>query len=461
MKPGLVALLAALAMVVGLGAATSPTATVEDTRPNIVLITTDDMTDYELDYMPQTQQLLRDQGYAFTDFLSQHPMCCPARAQLFTGQYAQNNGVRHNRGRWGGNALTQPNNNVGRWLQRGGYRTAFVGKFLNGFNRFPVAGWDHFNHSLRPTIYSPYGLQFSEDPEIPGDVYTADYLGDKTVEYVNEFAGEGGPFFIWASHVAPHSMKIGRRWVGAVPATRHEQTPVPDPPFLAKSSFNEPDVRDKPKYLRAVMAKRDRSGVTTQFEQRVRSLQAVDEQVGNLVDALDAAGELDNTLILFTSDNGYLLGEHRLAGKNYPYEEALQVPMLARGPGFPVGSTAKTMTTVDVAATIADAAGVTPQRVQDGRSMLPVAQGTAGGYDDVLIQAGDADRAWTFRGVRNRRWTYTEHRISGEVEWYDRATDPFQLQNLAGTRPRKQARLAADLAALADCAGSACYGGAP
>ena len=460
MKPGLVALLAALAMVVGLGAVTSPTATVEDTRPNIVLVTTDDMTDYELDYMPQTQQLLRDQGYEFTDFLSQHPLCCPARAEIFTGQYAQNNGVHHNGGRWGGNALRQPNNNVGRWLQEGGYQTAFVGKFLNHYDRFPVAGWDRFNYSQQGT-YNPYGFKYSEEPARVDGEYTADYVGRKTVEYVNEFSGDE-PFFIWASQVAPHGMTVGNKWVGAVPAKRHEQTPVPAPPFLAKPSFNEPGVRDKPTYLRAVMARRDRSRVTTQFEQRVRSLQAVDEQVGNLVAALDAAGELDNTLIVFTSDNGYLLGEHRLKGKNYPYEEALQVPMVLRGPGVPAGATTgATMTMVDVAATLADAAGVIPQRTADGRSMLPVAQGTEGGYDDVLIQAGHADQAWTFRGVRNRRWTYAEHRVSGEVEWYDRVADPFQLENLAGTKPRRQARLAADLAALAKCAGSACYGGTP
>ena len=157
-----------------------------------------------------------------------------------------------------------------------------------------------------------------------------------------------------------------------------------------------------------------------------------------------------------------MLGEHRLTGKDVAYEEALQVPMLLRGPGIPVGETSDaTTTTVDIAPTIAEIAGAAPERVQDGVSMLPVAQGTRPGYDQVLIQAGARNREWKFRGVRHSRWTYVEHiglaGPTGVVELYDRHADPYQLRNLGG-RPKVKARFASALDTLRDCAGASCSG---
>jgi arylsulfatase A-like enzyme len=447
--------LIAMAMVVGIGAATSPVATAEDIRPNIVLITTDDMTDYDLKWMPETRRLLGEQGFEFTDFLSPHPLCCPARAEILTGQYAQNNGVHTNDGEWGGTALVDPDNNVGAWLQDAGYQTAFVGKWLNHFDDFPVAGWDHFNYSETGT-YAPYGFKYSEEPTSIENEYTADYVGRKTIEYSDEFGGEA-PFFIWASQVAPHGMTLpSGKFVGAIPADRHKTLyPNAQPPSLSKPSFNEPDVSDKPRFAR--QTKVDRAKVIDKFRNRIRSLRAVDEQVGNLMVSLEAAGEVDNTVIIFTSDNGYLLGEHRLFGKNVLYEEALQVPLLLRGPGVTVGSSAETMTIVDVAATVTDLADAVPGRVLDGRSMMPVLAGQEPGHGRTLIQAGDVERKWSFRGVRTSRFTYVEH--TNAVELYDRRSDPYQLQNVAANRPRAMARFAAELDTLRDCTGPTCYGG--
>jgi N-acetylglucosamine-6-sulfatase len=452
---GVAGIVAAItAMAAGLGAFLAPAAgTAQDARPNIVLITTDDMTDYELRWMPQTSKLLREPGFEFTDFLSPHPLCCPARAELLTGQYAQNNGVYSNKGPGGGNALRDPDNNVGRWLQDAGYQTAFVGKFLNHFDHRAVAGWDHFNYSKSGT-YAPYDFEYAEEAEPILGEYTADYIGRKTIDYATEF-GDNGPFFIWASQVAPHGMNVDGRWVPPVPADRHASLfPSAMPPSIAKPSFNEQSVADKPRHMRSGPVSRRK--MIENFRSRIRSLQAVDDQVGALVATLKEAGELDNTVIIFTSDNGYLLGEHRLTGKNVLYEEALQVPMLLTGPGIPAGATQRTATMVDVAPTIAALAGVVPQRLQDGTSMLSAMNGGPG-HDRVLIQAGGETKepGWLFRGIRDARWTYAEH-YTGAAELYDRSADPYQLNNLSGKKRKVSARFAAILDSMRNCSGLSC-----
>jgi arylsulfatase A-like enzyme len=250
-------------------------------------------------------------------------------------------------------------------------------------------------------------------------------------------------------------MFVDGRWVPPVPAERHANLyPTEMPPSIATPSFNERSVADKPRHMRRALVSRER--MVNLFRSRIRSLRAVDDQVGALVTALEQTGELDDTVILFTSDNGYLLGEHRLTGKNYLYEEALQVPMLLRGPGVPVGTTSEVATMVDVASTIADLAGVAPQRLQDGHSVLPTMRGEPG-HSRVLIQAGGATQkpVWLFRGVRDARWTYAEH-YTGAVELYDRATDPYQLTNVSGKKPRVSARYARVLDSMRGCSGATC-----
>jgi arylsulfatase A-like enzyme len=361
--------------------------------------------------------------------------------------------VYSNKGPGGGNALRNPDNNIGRWLQDAGYQTAFVGKFLNHFDRLPVAGWDHFNYSQRGT-YAPYDFEYSEEAELVQDEYTADYVGRKAIDYATEFK-DNGPFFIWASQVAPHGMHVNGRWVPPVPATRHASLyPSAMPPSIAKPSFNEQSVADKPRHLRSAPVSRQK--IIEKFRSRIRSLRAVDDQVGALVAALKETGQLDNTVIIFTSDNGYLLGEHRLTGKNLLYEEALQVPMLLTGPGIPAGATQQTATMVDVAPTIAALAGVVPQRLQDGTSMLSAMNGEPG-HHRVLIQAGaeKAEPGWLSRGIRDAQWTYAEHH-TGAVELYDRKADPYQLTNVAGKKPKVSARFAAILDSMRDCSGVNC-----
>lgn len=431
-------------------------------RPNIVLITTDDMTDKDLRYMPRTRRLLARKGVAFRDFISPHPLCCPARAEILTGQYAQNNGVRHNEGPHGGFRAHDPSHTLATWLRSAGYGTAFVGKYLNHYYRRDgmVPGWDEFNPTLRGT-YSPYGFTTynSGSPRSYEKLYIADMVTRETRRYIRDFSGDGRPFFVWASHIAPHGMHVDGRWVPPVPARRHAGLFADlTAPSLRDPAFAEPNVGDKPRFVRAArpVAK---SSATILFQRRIRSLQAVDEGVQRIVRTLRRTGELANSVLVFTSDNGHLNGEHGLRGKNYPYEQALQVPFLVRGPGMPAGVTRdQTMTTVDLAPTLVDLAKATPDLTVDGRTMLPaIRRAGAPGYGTALIQAGSSTRPWFFRGVRTSRYTYARY-FHGFTELYDRHRDPAQLRNVAGQPEYAavEAELAVRYRSLADCSGVTC-----
>ena len=435
-------------------------------RPNILLVVTDDMSLSDLEYMPRTQQLIGDAGATFGSFISNHPLCCPARAQLMTGQNAQSNKVFDNTGRHGGyKRLRQPGNNIGAWLQDAGYRTAFVGKHLNGWERGATVqpGWDVFNPTLRG-VYAPYGITMFNggDPTTYDDVYTADLMGELTVDYIEEFAATGDPFFIWTSQLPPHGMNVNKRWIPPVPAERHRDAYSDAmPPAWGLPVFLEEDVTDKPAWVQQ-STRPTAEKMVRLHQQRVRSLLSVDEQVAAAVEALERAGVLDNTFIFFTSDNGYAVGEHGLTTKNHPYETSLQVPLAVRGPGVPAGVvTDAQYALVDLPATLVDIADATAGRRQDGRSLLPTLVDGEPGYESYLIQASgwkyEPELKWWWRGVRSPQHTYVRYH-DGVEELYDRSVDPQQLTNVADdpTYASTKANLASRLDELVDCEGTAC-----
>lgn len=448
-------------------------------RPNLLLITTDDQTDDELDWMPRTQEVFAE-GTEFVDGIASHPLCCPARAEILTGEYAQNTGVRHNDGPHGGYRAFMDNtggDHLGVWLQHAGYTTAFIGKSLNenvGDGRV-MPGWDWWDPSMQGT-YAYFSTTFHNngDPQTFDETHSSDVVRDKTIERIEEYAEDDKPFFIWASHVAPHDgSDFNGNWGGPAAAERHaglfqdEQLPAG-----GEESFNEVDLSDKPGQVR-LTARNARSleEQTQRFRERIRSLQAVDEANAAMIEALDAAGELDNTLVVFVSDNGFQLGEHGLYGKNYPYEESLQIPFLLRGPGVPAGEvTRQAARLVDIAPTFLDAAGVLEEvRASgrtDGTSLLDVLAGTKA-PNTSLIQAGTANAealeqfGWRWRGVRTSRYTWVRW-FNGRQELYDRKRDPLQLNNLIGrdgrVLDRAYRRVRVELReryeALAECKGA-------
>lgn len=459
--------------------ATAPSlAPAVDDRPNVVLITTDDQTVADLDHMPFTRRFLGDQGVTFANAISPFPLCCPARATILTGQLAHNHGVLSNKGPEGGwQAMRELEpRSLPVWLERAGYRTSFAGKYLNqygtGGSLEVPPGWTDWRAATK-RVYDYYGNVVNENGTLVDRTgeYQPQLAQAATADAIRSATTLGQPFFVWQSDLAPHRAcprgpKGGCRWKPPPGAPQDEDrfTKLP----LAsqkKASFDERVMVDKPDRLR----KRDPLSVgqvkshIANHRGRVRSLQAVDRNVRATVRLLERLGQLDNSYVILASDNGFLLGEHRFGGKILPYEESLRIPMLMRGPGLPTGrKVRRTVSLVDVAATIAQVTGAKPQLRLDGKSLVDVATG-ASGYQAVGIEAGSVLGAKAgnrfYEGVRTKRYTYVEYPGSGEAELYDRRRDPQQLVNVAyrGTHRATRRAMRDLLAQTRTCAGDECH----
>ncbi|CAN5565326.1 hypothetical protein BH11ACT8_BH11ACT8_23610 [soil metagenome] len=441
-------------------------------RPNVVLILTDDMTYSDLAYMPTVRHLLGDKGVTFDEALSAHPLCCPARAAILTGQYSQNNGVKSNQPPVNYDAL-DPGRALPVWLHRAGYQTAFTGKYLNGFGAWGPRqpGWDYWDATMLGQYdYNTYTMAGNgRRTQHKNDLNNIDYINHRVVRLVHDFSRSRKPFFIWASHVAPHGRVTdlggGRHGSSAIPVPprryegmfSHEQSPsLSDPGYTSDDPGDaSPFVRGGRDYTPA--------RVNLVFRQRIESLQAVDEGVADIVDALRRARKLDNTYLVFTSDNGFTMGEHRTMTKNLPYRQSVRVPFLVRGPGVPEGETRHDLIElIDVAPTIAEVANAKPAVVVDGVSLLPTLTAGAPVRTSVLIQAGPTDQGRTgsdgywWRGVLTPRYTFARYLGENFVELYDRERDPAENVNVADD-PRYasvRAELERRLELLKSCSGA-------
>ena len=441
----------------------SPTAADEPERPNLVFVLTDDMRDDDLDHMPITRRLLVDQGMEFTDAISPHPLCCPARAQLATGQYAQNNGVQHNRGVHGGFQALDPTREASTWFRDSGYRTAFVGKFLNGYGPHDVrpSGWSRWDALTRGVYdYVDFSMTGDGAPQRYTDSYVTSVIEDHTNRAVRDFAASGDPFVVYAWHLAPHYRITPEGGRGLPPAAPQDRDLFLDqrPSAFDDPAFDEADVSDQPAYLRH-LSPVPRAEVAAENAARLRALQAVDRAVGSLVDTLDEQGVLDDTYIVFSSDNGYSLGEHRFVGKDVLTDEALQVPLVVRGPGIAPGSTSDLpVTLVDLPATFAALTDVAPQWLVDGTSLVPTLRGAAQTFrDTTLIQTGRTlGDGWSHRGVRTARYLYGTDGTDGFL--YDHLLDPEEMVNRIDDPAYAEVRAALELrrSELVDCAGWTC-----
>jgi N-acetylglucosamine-6-sulfatase len=434
-------------------------------RPNILLITTDDQNLADLRWMPRTRRLLGRAGTTFTDAVSAHPLCCPARAQILTGQYAHNNGVRHNHGRWGGFKRLAADRTLATWLRDAGYRTGFVGKFLNEYPfRDPrPAGWSVWDPMLT-RWYAYFGTTFARSGEAPAG-YSVDVVADRTRRYLRRLSVGGRPFFLWASHVAPHATRPApKTWVAPPVAPRHAHAlaNIEAPPG-ASAALASPAVA-----AADLVGQRGRWGagyLARYHRQRLRSLRAVDEAVAGSIRTLDRLGELADTFVFFASDNGYLLGEHGLVGKNVLYRQALEIPLLARGPGLPRGGRTDAMVNLaDLAATIVDVADARPTHPLDGRSMLPLLEGRQAGWRDTTLVLTGSERTggprpgWGLRGVRTARYTFGLDARTGDPVLFDRRREPDELRDLSGQRRYRAvvAELTRRTRALTGCSGRSC-----
>jgi N-acetylglucosamine-6-sulfatase len=444
--------------------------------PNVVVVETDDQTVADLASMPRTSALIGGAGVTFGTSVVSLSQCCPSRATLLTGRYAHNHKVLSSAPPRGGAGRLDSSETLAVWLQRAGYATALVGKYLNGYGSadpFEVPpGWTEWRVLHGGSTYRYYDYTINHNGRLrtygsgPGD-YQTDVITGLAESVIRRRAPKAKPFFLWTAYVAPHTGQPrdadDPHGASAVPAPRHrDRFAHLFPPVTP--AFDEADVSDKP----AAIAARPPLGpdrtlaLQESWRQRQESLLAVDEGVARIVRALRAAGELRNTLLVFTSDNGFMTGEHRLpAGKLVPYEPSIRVPLLMRGPGIPAGAVrTQPVWNGDVAPTILAAAGARAPWPLDGRSLWPLIRRPARWQGrDILLEGSWRRRFGSlgYTGLRTERYVYVEH-AGGELELYDLERDPDELDNLAGSPSGLpvQAVLAPRLARLRTCRGVEC-----
>jgi arylsulfatase A-like enzyme len=459
----------------------------DEQPPNIVVVMTDDQTQASVSQMPTVVSELAGHGTTFANNFTNWPLCCPSRSTFYTGQYAHNHGVLGNSPPDGGFGRFDDANTLPLWLQAAGYRTIHVGKYLNGYGEdaasatYVPPGWTEWYAASAGSTQSVYDYQLNQNGSlVPYGSTVADFKQDVftnlAVDAINRNA-PGGPFFLGVMYTAPHAggpnpspQRPSNCGGTAKPAPRHAASfngePLPVP-----ASYNEADVADKPLAIQQLppITDEEAASIGRRYRCRLESLLSVDDGVRRMIAALEAAEELDRTLIVFTSDNGFFAGEHRVrAGKNRVYEESVRVPLVIRGPGVPTGTVQDLSVNADLAPTIAAAAGANPGRVEDGRSLLPFAVHPGrlhgrellfekGNVFDDLDGDDDAVQSGAFAAVRTNRYVYVQN-ATGELELYDLARDPYQLANqiLNPSYDAAESALSARLAALRTCAGPSC-----
>jgi arylsulfatase A-like enzyme len=476
-------------------------------QPNFVVILTDDqnLSQFNRRYMRRTRKLIADPGTEFTNYFVATPLCCPSRAAGLTGQYGHNNGVLSNVPGYA--TLQDPENVLPAWLQTVGYETAEVGKWLNGYEKTvpahedPPPGWDKWHGLVGAHGYTRFKASQNGEKRTFRQ-YLSSWIAKQSTELIDQLAGDDKPYYLQINELAPHveaerEISKGRCGGEAVPAPqdarRFADVGLPNSP-----SINERDISDKPDFVaqKAPLTKEQLAELELRYECRLEAIRSLDRTIGTIMHAIDDSGEMNDTVIVFSSDNGVFHGEHRLpGGKGLPYEEAAHMPMAMlvpdkyRGGNQVVHQVDEQTSNIDLVPTIADLAGAPACiseeecRVMDGRSLVGLLSGDRSGWPanrpilqelDLNVEAlKDVDRGISckFQGVRDGKWLYVEHTVVPQpglgscvdadppvVELYDRARDPFELDNLAASPESREAkdqaaRLSAITAELADCAG--------
>lgn len=439
-------------ILVSLAAGTSCTALeslgIVDGKPNIILILTDDMDMSLVPQMPHMQELIADQGAEFTNYFVTSPLCCPSRASMIRGQYPHNTNILENTPGFRNFYRNQyENETVAVWLNRAGYQTALMGKYMNGYpitagDDYVPPGWTDWNayfyngpENDEGGFYFTYILnengklvRYGEAPED----YSTDVLKRKSMDFIDRSISGRDPFFLLISTTAPHGP--------SVPAPRHAGL-LTGLEYPRRPSFLVPDGKPGIVLEKATVPGEEFESYDADafFQNRAATLLAVDEMILEIVQSLEQQGQLDNTYIIFTSDNGFHMGEHGFSGgKGLPYVEDVNVPFFIRGPGIEPGTTVTQLAAnIDLAPTIVDIAGGKAADFVDGRSFVPLlgAKGSSlpSWRDSLLIEAGYTNRdsrALIFRSVRTQSFLYVEY-FDGTVEFYDLVNDPYETKNLA------------------------------
>src|SRR4051794_4227390 len=490
-------------------------------QKNVVFILTDDMSTSELAAMPNVQSLIAAHGTSFNEAYTSFPLCCPSRATMMSGQYMHNHGVQGNfppNGSWF-KFRSRESDDLPVWLQDEGYYNVHIGKYMNGYGTqdgtLPVPpGWaEWYGKVSEDALYFNYQLIEKTGPSaIPhitfyGDQppdYQTDVFGDRAVNFLKDKVSGGTvggePFWLNLWFNSPH---------GPFDPAPRDLYRLSGTPLPRLAGFNEKDITDKPKWLRKQarrrLTKKQAGLIAIERRRQEEQLLSVDQAVGKLVQTLENEGTLDDTYIIFSSDNGFFRGEHRIAtGKYLPYDPAARVPLVIRGPGIPSGGVSNELVwNGDIAQTIVQIASGAQDDSLDGRSLLPFAQqptlrstrpvllegdtgpGGTGAESaqsasararearvhvegrrgvknleqepDAIKSATNTDSAPAYRSIRTDRYEYTVY-ANGQSELYDMRRDPAQLRSLARDRRYRFVRkwLYDQLVPLSACVGPSC-----
>jgi arylsulfatase A-like enzyme len=403
-------------------------------RPDVVVIVTDDQRYDTLWAMPIVERELVARGAGLANAFVVNAICCPSRASILTGTYSHTNGVYRQTPPFGRFEWLRDGSTLATWLHEAGYRTGLVGKYIDGYQhaaltRYVPPGWDRWVAFVH-AAYDDYKLtvdgEVQDHGASPGE-YSTDVLAREAVDFIRSTPAED-PLFLYFAPEAPHAP--------ATPAPE-DATAFADLPPWRPASYDEADVADKPLWVRSLprLTAARQAQVDAFRRDQYRSLLSVDRAVGSILAALEQAGRLSNTLIVYTSDNGIDWGEHRWTKKEAPYEEVIRVPMVVRwddGGVVPSSNPADEALNIDIAPTIAEAAGLDAP-VMDGRSLLPVLRGERPSWrrDFLVEHLEGTNPVPTYCAVRSARWAYVRY-TDGEEELYDLEADPEQLVNLAG-----------------------------
>jgi N-acetylglucosamine-6-sulfatase len=407
-----------------------------ESAPAIVLIVTDDQRTDTVSRMPTVQRVLVEPGTLFTNAFVTNPLCCPSRASILTGNYSHTTGVYSNDGPYGGyeafHHSRAERSTIATWLDDAGWRTALIGKYLNHYGTGTTSippGWDRWvSFSLVNGRYSNYELNVDGEL-VPYGTDAADYSTDVFADYAVDAIREtppDQPVFLYFAPYTPHGPYE--------PAPRHADIDV-DPPELPPS-FDERNVSDKPAYVRSLRRPR-RAMAERKYENWIRMLGAADDAVGKIAAALRETGRMRDAMIIYTSDNGVLNGEHRLNGKLAPYEESIGVPMIVRYERL--ASTApprssEPVLNIDLAPTIARAAGVNAPGT-DGKSFMPLLRSSREPWRSTFLvehlHVGNVKiDPPTYCAARSTRWKFVRY-AEGFEELYNLRKDPFEMRNVA------------------------------
>lgn len=437
-------------------------------RPNIVVILADDLDAIlgTLDYIPNINKLVRDDGINFKNALVTNSVCCPSRSTLLRGQYTHSHQVYTNRPPTGGYqkfvALGRDSSTIATWLSKAGYATSLLGKYLNGYPdgaKLDVPpGWSDWHVEIG-NGYANKNYQLNENGaarkygSAPAD-YMTDVLKERAVEFMRRSMASRTPFYLEVATFAPHAP--------STPALRHDTL------FAGLKVPRTPPYSEANAWIA--------EGMDWNYRKRIQSMQAVDEMVAELIKTLKDSGQLAHTYFFFTSDNGFHLGQHGLrSGKQTAYEEDIRVPLFVRGPGIKAGSTSDALVAnVDLAPTFAELAGVVPPDFVEGRSLVPLfgrpkptkwrAAVLVESYfgntaDNDSVPAGASVsmsiQQPLYVALRTARHTYIEYR-DGKRLLFDLERDPSQLKNIADADSVLTKSLSAWARAMTRCSGAQC-----